>query len=202
MDVGLLDVQVSWLANVASNYLVGGRVPQRLGTAHPNTVPYQVFPTADGFIIIAANNDRQFERLCEAARTPELLADPDFASNALRSRNRERLIPLIEAATRTRPTARWMESLEAAGVPCAPVNTIDEVFADPQIVARGMEIGMPHPLAGEDIRLVGSPVGLSRTPVSYRRAPPTLGQHTDEVLAELLDLGESERDALRGEGVI
>ena len=202
VDVGLLDVQVSWLANVASNYLVGGKVPQRLGTAHPNTVPYQVFPTADGFIIIAANNDRQFERLCEAADTPELLADPDFASNAQRVHNRERLVPLIEAATRTRSTARWMEALEAAGVPCAPVNTIDEVFADPQIVARGMEIGMAHPLAGEDVRLVGSPVGLSRTPVSYRRAPPTLGQHTDEVLAEMLDLSESERDALRSEGVI
>ena len=202
VDVGLLDVQVSWLANVASNYLVGGKVPQRLGTAHPNTVPYQVFPTADGFIIIAANNDRQFERLCEAARTPELLADPDFASNALRVHNRERLVPLIEAATRTRPTAWWMEALEAAGVPCAPVNTIDEVFADPQIVARGMEIGMSHPLAGEDIRLVGSPVELSRTAVSYRRAPPTLGQHTDEVLVEMLDLSESERDALRSEGVI
>ena len=202
VDVGLLDVQVSWLANVASNYLVGGKVPQRLGTAHPNTVPYQVFPTADGFIIIAANNDRQFERLCKAADTSELLADPDFASNALRVHNRERLVPLIEAATRTRPTARWMEALEAAGVPCAPVNTIDEVFADPQIVARGMEIAMPHPLAGEDVRLVGSPVGLSRTPASYRRAPPTLGQHTDEVLAEMLDLSESERDALRGDGVI
>ena len=202
VDVGLLDVQVSWLANVASNYLVGGKVPRRLGTAHPNSVPYQVFPTADGFIIIAANNDRQFERLCGAARTPELLADPDFASNALRVRNRERLIPLIEAVTRTRPTARWMEALEAAGVPCAPVNTIDQVFADPQIEARGMEIGMAHPLAGEDIRLVGSPVGLSRTPVSYRRAPPTLGQHTDEVLAEMLDSSESERDALRGDGVI
>ena len=202
VDVGLLDVQVSWLANVASNYLVGGKLPRRLGTAHPNTVPYQVFPTRDGFIIIAANNDRQFERFCEAARTPELLADPDFASNALRVRNRDRLIPLIGAVTCTRPTARWMEALEAAGVPCAPVNTIDQVFADPQIKARGMEIGMPHPLAGEDIRLVGSPIGLSRTPVSYRRAPPTLGQHTDEVLAEMLGLSESGRDALRGEGVI
>ena len=202
VDVGLLDVQVSWLANVASNYLVGGKLPHRLGTAHPNTVPYQVFPTRDGFIIIAANNDGQFERFCEVARTPELLVDADFASNALRVRNRDRLIPQIEAVTRTRGTAAWMEALEAAGVPCAPVNTIDQVFADPQVEARGMQVRMPHPLAGEEVRLVGSPIGLSRTPVSYRRAPPTLGQHTDEVLAEVLGLSESERAALRDEGVI
>ena len=202
VDVGLLDVQVSWLANVASNYLVGGRIPRRLGTAHPNSVPYQVFPTADGFIIIAANNDGQFERFCRAAGTPELLDDAEFASNALRVRNRDRLISLIESVTRTRGTAAWMEALEAAGVPCAPVNTIDQVFADPQIEARGMQIGMPHPLAGEDVRLVGSPIRLSRTPVSYRRAPPTLGQHTDEVLAELLGLSDGERDALHEEGVI
>ena len=202
VDVGLLDVQVSWLANVASNYLVGGKLPHRLGTAHPNTVPYQVFPTRDGFIIIAANNDRQFERFCEVARTPELLVDAGFASNALRVRNRDRLIPQIEAVTRNRGTAAWMEALEAAGVPCAPVNTIDQVFADPQVEARGMQIRMPHPLAGEEVRLVGSPIGLSRTPVSYRRAPPTLGQHTDEVLAEVLGLSESERAALRDEGVI
>ena len=202
VDVGLLDVQVSWLANVASNYLVGGKIPQRLGTAHPNSVPYQVFPTGDGFIIIAANNDGQFERFCRAAGTPELLEDPDFASNALRVRNRDRLISMIEAVTRTRGTDAWMEALEAVGVPCAPVNTIDRVFADPQVEARGMQIRMPHPLAGEDVRLVGSPIRLSRTPVSYRRAPPTLGEHTDEVLAEVLDLGEGERDALHEEGVI
>ena len=202
VDVGLLDVQVSWLANVASNYLVGGKMPRRLGTAHPNSVPYQVFPTGDGFIIIAANNDGQFERFCRAAGTPELLEDPDFASNALRVRNRDRLISMIEAVTRTRGTDAWMEALESAGVPCAPVNTIDRVFADPQVEARGMEIRMPHPLAGEDVPLVGSPIRLSRTPVSYRRAPPTLGQHTDEVLAEVLDLSEGERAALREEGVI
>ena len=202
VDVGLLDVQVSWLANVASNYLVGGRSPRRLGTAHPNTVPYQVFPTEDGFIIIAANNDGQFERLCEAAGAPELLEDPDFASNALRVRNRERLVANLEAITRTRGTAAWMEALEAAGVPCAPVNTMDQVFADPQVQARGMEIRMPHPLAGEDVRLVGSPIRLSRTPVSYRCAPPALGEHTDEVLAQVLDLSEDEREALREEGVI
>ena len=202
VDVGLLDVQVSWLANVASNYLVGGKIPRRLGTAHPNSVPYQVFPTGDGFIIIAANNDGQFERFCRAAGTPELLEDPDFASNALRVRNRDRLISTIEAVTRTRGTDAWMEALESAGVPCAPVNTIDRVFADPQVEARGMQIRMPHPLAGEDVRLVGSPIRLSATPVSYRRAPPTLGQHTDEVLAEVLALDESEREALRAEGVI
>ena len=202
VDVGLLDVQVSWLANVASNYLVGGRIPRRLGTAHPNSVPYQVFPTEDGFIIIAANNDGQFERLCEAAGAAELLEDPGFSSNALRVNNRTRLIPKIEAITRTRTTAAWMAALEAAGVPCAPVNTIDQVFADPQVQARGMQIRMPHPLAGEDVRLVGSPIRLSGTPVSYRRAPPTLGEHTDEVLAEVLDLDESERAALREDGVI
>ena len=202
VDVGLLDAQVSWLANVASNYLIGGRIPQRLGTAHPNSVPYQVFPTRDGFIIIAANNDGQFERLCEAAEAPELLEDPDFASNALRVRNRDRLIPEIEALTRTRDTAVWLRALEAAGVPCAPVNTIDQVFADPQVEAREMQIRMPHPLAGEDVPLVGSPIRLSRTPVAYRRAPPTLGEHTDEVLAQMLGLNESERQALRDEGVI
>ena len=202
VDVGLLDVQVSWLANVASNYLVGGKIPRRLGTAHPNSVPYQVFPTGDGFIIIAANNDGQFERFCRAAGTPDLLEDPDFASNALRVRNRDRLISTIEAVTRTRGTDAWMEALESAGVPCAPVNTMDRVFADPQVEARGMQIRMPHPLAGEDVRLVGSPIRLSATPVSYRRAPPTLGQHTDEVLAEVLDLSEGERAALREEGVI
>ena len=202
VDVGLLDVQVSWLANVASNYLVGGRIPRRLGTAHPNTVPYQVFPTADGFIIVAANNDGQFERFCGAAEALELLNDPDFATNALRVRNRDRLVPKVEAVTRTRGTAAWMEALEAAGVPCAPVNTLDQVFADPQVQARGMQIRMPHPVAGEDVRLVGSPIRLSGTPVSYRRAPPTLGQHTDEVLAEVLGLGEDERNALREEGVI
>ena len=202
VDVGLLDVQVSWLANVASNYLVGGRLPQRLGTAHPNTVPYQVFPTRDGFIIIAANNDGQFERFCEAARAPELLDDPDFASNALRVLNRDRLVPEVEAITRTRDTAAWMEALEAARVPCAPVNTMDRVFSDPQVQARGMRIAMPHPLAGDDVPLVGSPIKLSRTPVSYRRAPPTLGQHTDEVLSEVLNLCETEREALRDEGVI
>jgi len=202
IDVGLLDVQVSWLANVASNYLIGGKIPRRLGTAHPNTVPYQVFPTEDGFIIIAANNDGQFERFCRAADAEHLRDDPRFASNALRSENREALIPMVESIARTRTTAAWMEILESGGVPCAPVNTVDQVFADPQVQARGMQISMEHPLAGDAVSLVGSPVKLSGTPVSYRRAPPTLGQHTDEVLRELLDMSDGEFDALREQGIV
>jgi crotonobetainyl-CoA:carnitine CoA-transferase CaiB-like acyl-CoA transferase len=202
IDVGLLDVQVSWLANVASNYLVGGRLPQRLGTAHPNTVPYQVFPTEDGFIIIGANNDGQFERLCKAAEAEHLLDDPRFASNALRSENRDALIPIVESISRTRTTAAWMEILESGGVPCAPVNTVDQVFADPQVQARGMQISMEHPLAGDNVSLVGSPIKLSGTPVSYRRPPPTLGQHTDEVLRELLDVSDSEFATLREQGIV
>ena len=202
VDVGLLDVQVSWLANVASNYLIGGKIPQRLGTAHPNSVPYQVFPTEDGFIIIAANNDRQFEHFCTVAETPEFLADPRFTSNALRVRNRGELIPKIEAVTRTRTSAAWMVALEAAGVPCAPVNTVDQVFADPQVQAREMQIRMEHPLAGGDVSVVGSPIKLSETPISYRRAPPTLGQHTDEVLRELLGMSEREYGKLRDQGIV
>ena len=188
VDVGLLDVQISWLANVASNYLVGGTNSATPGHRSPqHSVPYQVFPTGDGFIIIAANNDGQFERFCEDGREPRnLLDDPDFTTNALRVRNRDRLVPMVEAITRTRGTAAWMEALEAAGVPCAPVNTMDQVFADPQVQARGMQIRMPHPLASGDVPLVGSPVKLSRTPVNYRRAPPTLGEHTDEVLSQIL----------------
>lgn len=202
VDVGLLDVQVSWLANVASNYLIGGKIPQRLGTAHPNSVPYQVFPTEDGFIIIAANNDRQFERFCTVAETAEFLADPRFTSNALRVRNRGELIAKIEAVTRTRTTAAWRVALEAAGVPCAPVNTVDQVFADPQVQAREMQIRMEHPLAGGDVSMVGSPIKLSETPVSYRHAPPTLGQHTGEVLRELLGMSEREYGELRDQGIV
>ena len=202
IDVGLLDVQVSWLANIATNYLIGGQIPQRLGTAHPNTVPYQVFPTRDGFIIIAANNDHQFERFCDLAKATELLEDSRFASNALRVKNREVLVPKIEDITRTRSTATWMRDLEAAGVACAPVNTLDQVFADPQVKARGMQIQMPHPLAGEAINLVGSPMKLSQTPVNYHRAPPTLGEHTDEVLRELLGLNERDCAQLRDQGIL
>jgi glutaryl-CoA transferase len=200
IDIALLDVQVGWLYNVGLNYLLSGKVPQRWGTAHPNTVPYQVFPTSDGHVIIGANNDQQFRRLCEFAVAPHLGADPRFASNAQRLKHREELVEAIAELTRRHTTRHWVEGLESAGLPCGPVNAIDKVFADPQVLQRGMKISMAHPVA--DVPLIGSPLKLSATPVRYRRPPPTLGQHTDEVLGELLGLGEDERQAFRRAGII
>jgi crotonobetainyl-CoA:carnitine CoA-transferase CaiB-like acyl-CoA transferase len=201
IDVALLDVQVGWLYNVGLNYLLSGQVPRRWGTAHPNTVPYQVFPTSDGHVILGANNDAQFRRFCEVAGAPELAADPRFATNALRLQHREVLVNLVSGLTRKHPTRYWVDGLEAAGLPCGPVNTIDRVFDDPHVRHRGMRIAMAHPTGG-DAPLIGSPLKLSDTPVSYRRPPPTLGQHTDEVLEQLLGLGDDERRALRAAGII
>ena len=200
IDVALLDVQVGWLYNVGLNYLLSGQVPRRWGTAHPNTIPYQVFPTSDGHVILGANNDAQFRRLCEFAGVPELAVNPKFATNALRLKHRAELIGIVSDLTCKHATQHWVEGLEAAGLPCGPVNTIDRVFDDPQVRHRGMKIAMEHP-AGE-APLIGSPLKLSDTPVSYRRPPPTLGQHTDEVLEQLLGLGESERCALRAAGIV
>ncbi len=200
IDVALLDVQVGWLYNVGLNYLLSGRIPERWGTAHPNTVPYQVFPTSDGHVIIGANNDHQFRRLCDVADAPRLATDPRFASNALRLKHRAELVEAISELTRRHPTQHWVQALESAGLPCGPVNTIDQVFADPQVLHREMKISMTHPAA--EVPLTGSPLKLSATPVAYRRPPPTLGQHTDEILSELLDLDAAERQALRQAGII
>jgi len=151
-------------------------------------------------VILGANNDAQFRRLCEFAGVPELAVNPKFATNALRLKHRAELIGIVSDLTRKHATQHWVEGLEAAGLPCGPVNTIDRVFDDPQVRHRGMKIAMEHP-AGE-APLIGSPLKLSDTPVSYRRPPPTLGQHTDEVLEQLLGLGESERCALRAAGIV
>jgi crotonobetainyl-CoA:carnitine CoA-transferase CaiB-like acyl-CoA transferase len=164
-------VQVACLANQAMNYLVSGRRPERLGNAHPNIVPYQDFPTSDGYMIIAVGNDAQFSRLCVELGLPELAQDPRFARNQDRVAHRPILIEQLCAATRKRPTAQWVERLETAGVPCGPINGIDAVFDDPQVRAREMQISMPHPAAGS-VPLVASPLRLSRTPASYRLAPP------------------------------
>lgn len=185
IDLALLDVQVAALANQTANYLIGGQVPRRMGNAHPNIVPYQDFPTADGDMIVAVGNDGQFARLAEALGHPEWAADARFATNAARVAHRALLIPLLRQATVMRTTRDWIDRLEAAGVPCGPINRLDEVFADPQVIARGLRVDLPHPVAGT-VPGVANPIRLSASPVAYRSAPPLLGQHTDAVLRDWL----------------
>lgn len=185
IDLALLDVQIACLANQASNYLAGGLVPRRMGNAHPNIVPYQDFPTADGDIILAVGNDEQFAKFCSVAGHPEWSADARFSTNAQRVANRAMLVPLLRQATVMRTSAEWITALETAGVPCGPINRIDEVFADPQVRARSLHINMPHALAGS-VPLVANPIRLSGSPVAYQRPPPMLGEHTAEVLAQWL----------------
>jgi crotonobetainyl-CoA:carnitine CoA-transferase CaiB-like acyl-CoA transferase len=201
IDLALLDVQVACLANQASNYLAGGVVPRRMGNAHPNIVPYQDFPTADGDMILAIGNDGQFAKFCAVAGYPEWAADARFATNPQRVANRSALIPLLRQATVMHTTREWIEMLEAAGVPCGPINRIDEVFADPQVVARGLRIELPHPAAGK-VPLVANPIRLSASPVSYRNAPPRLGEHTQQVLADWLGEGPQGMSTLRSTGTI
>lgn len=203
IDVCLLDTQVAWLVNEGTNYLVSGDVPKPLGNEHPNIVPYKVFPTADGHVILACGNDRQFQGWCDVAGADELKNNPDYATNPLRLKNRVALYTVMPDYMMTRTTDEWVVALEAAKVPCGPVNTIDRAFADPQVQARGMRIDLPHPLAGEGtVPLIANPVKLSGTPVRYRHAPPTLGQHTDEVLAEILGLSDQEIAAERDKGAV
>ena len=203
IDLALLDTQVAWLANQAMNYLVGGAAPGRLGNAHPNIVPYQSFPTADGSIIVAVGNDPQFARFAAVLEAAEWAGDPRFARNADRVRNRAILVPLIEARLAVRPSRHWLAALAAETVPAGPVNDIAQVFADPQVRHRGMAVRMPHPAAGPaGVPLVADPINLSETPVSYRRAPPRLGEHTEEVLQEVLDLNATECADLRHRGIV
>ena len=193
IDTALLDVQVATLANQASNYLVGGMVPRRMGNAHPSIVPYQTFPTADSDMILAVGNDGQFARFCTVAGRPEWAQDERFATNPQRVRHRAELIPLLRQTTVMRTTAEWVSALEQADVPCGPVNRLDQVFADPQVQARGIRVDLPHPLG--TVSTVASPVRLSATPVQYRRPPPLVGQHTDEVLRDWLQAEAAEAAA-------
>ncbi len=184
IDAALFDVQLAMLANQAQNYLVSGEPPERLGTAHPNIVPYQRFATRDGFIIIAVGNDTQFGKFCEAVRRPALPEDERFATNAARVAHREQLIAILEAALRERPSEEWMDLLTSVNVPCAPVRTLDKVFADPQVAARGMVREQLHPEAGP-ARFVAQPLKMSASLTQSDRLPPLLGQHTREILREL-----------------
>jgi crotonobetainyl-CoA:carnitine CoA-transferase CaiB-like acyl-CoA transferase len=200
VDLALLDVQVATLANLAENYLVTGRVPERLGNAHASIVPYQAFPTHDGHLVVAVGNDGQFVRLCEVAGRPELAADPRFATNAARVENRAVLVPILQALLADRPTRDWVSALEKADVPCGPINDLARVFEDPHVQTRGLRVEVPHPLAGK-VPVVASPMRFSQTPVRHG-TPPLLGQHTREVLEGVLGLGESEIESLRREKVI
>ena len=197
IDVSLLDSQVAWLINEGMNYLHTGKVPGPWGTAHATIVPYQAFPTADGHFILAVGNDRQFRAFCDFAGDAALADDPRFLTNALRVANRAPCVERVKALTAKRGTAEWIEGLSKRAVPCGPVNTIDGVFADPQVRARGMVVNIPHAGTGKPERYIGSPIRLSETPVEYRRGAPTVGEHTGEVLGELLGLDEAAVGKLR-----
>lgn len=203
IDAALLDSQIAWLVNEGTNYLLSGRVPRRLGTEHPNIVPYKTFESADGYVILAVGNDGQFQKWCAFAGAPDLAMDPRFATNSLRVQHRDELYGVMPGVMRRKTTEEWVEGLAALGVPCGPVNSLDQVFADPQVQARGMRLDMPHASAATGtVPLIANPLKMSATPPSYRHSPPTLGQHTDEVLHELLGLDGAELARLREVGTI
>lgn len=201
IDVALLDSTVAALINQASTYLVAGTVPKRMGNAHPTVVPYQAFRTADGHIILAVGNDGQFQRFCAAAGRRELADDDRYRTNAARIVNRERLIPVIAEVMRERTSAEWIDLLEARAVPCGPINTIDQVFADAQVEARGMRRVLDHPTAGP-LAVVANPVRMASHDTTVSQAPPLLGESTDAVLSGLLGLSADEIATLRAEGVV
>jgi|TARA_B100000446_G_scaffold118282_1_gene110384 crotonobetainyl-CoA:carnitine CoA-transferase CaiB-like acyl-CoA transferase len=201
IDMALLDVQVGVLANQALNYLTSGEVPRRLGNAHPNIVPYQVFPSADGHLIVTVGNDGQFRRFCQVLGCEEWADDPRFATNSARVAYRDALIPDISKLLAMRTTDNWLAELETAGVPCGPINTLDKVFDDPQVRHRGMRLPLPHPKAGQ-VDLVGNPIRIDGQRLAAETPPPALGEHSEEVLSQLLGLDEETLAGLRERGVI
>ena len=203
IDVSMLDTHVASLSNQAMNYLVSGKNPERLGNGHPNIVPYQTFETADGHVILTVGNDQQFQRFCEFANAPDLPQDIRFATNADRVVNRDALIEIMVPLLAAKPSDHWLEGMEKLKIGCGPINNIDAVFSDPQVNDRDMVIKMPHAaLNGASVALVANPLRLSETAVSYRHPPPLLGEHTDEVLSEILGADEAEQKSLREAGVI
>jgi crotonobetainyl-CoA:carnitine CoA-transferase CaiB-like acyl-CoA transferase len=201
IDLALLDTQVAMLANLSSSYFVSGEPPGRMGNAHMNIVPYHVFRAADAFLIVAVGNDGQFAAFCEVLGEPDWATDARFATNPQRVRHRKLLVGLIEQRLGTTDAHEWLQRLEAAGVPCGPINDLAQVFEDPQVLHRGLRVHAAHPVAGE-VSLVASPLRFGREPVTYDRAPPLLGQHTDEVLGRLLGLDSAALERLRAERVI
>jgi len=201
IDMALLDTQVAMLANISSNYLCSGVSPHRWGNAHPNVVPYQTFQTSDSWIIVAVGNDSQFRNFVKAGNREALADDPRFASNPARIEHRAALIPLLAEMVKEKTKAQWITLLEAAGVPCGPINNLQEVFENEQVIARGIEMHVPHPTAGT-MKLVASPMRLSKTPVEVRMPPPLLGQHTDEVLRDELGMSASQINELHQRGIV
>ncbi|KWA65472.1 CoA-transferase [Burkholderia ubonensis] len=201
IDMALLDVQVALLANMNTNFLASGKPPVRWGNAHPNIVPYQTFQTRDGWIIVAVGNDGQFRKFVEAGGRPELADDERFATNPARVRHRETLVPILADMVRTLDKNTWIAALEAAGVPCGPINDLEEVFDDEQVVARGMQVELPHP-CGANVKLVRNPIRMSATPPDACSAPPLLGAHTDAVLRELLGYDDERIAALKAKQAI
>jgi crotonobetainyl-CoA:carnitine CoA-transferase CaiB-like acyl-CoA transferase len=201
LDLALLDTQVGILANQGMNYLATGIAPGRIGNAHPNIVPYQPFKTKDGDVILACGNDNLFNKFCEVAGCPELVKDPRFATNSKRVENREAITALLAAIFAKRKTKDWCDALEAAGVPNGPINNLQQVFAEPQVVARGMKIELDHAVAGK-VPLIASPMKFSGTQLEFKNPPPVLGQHTDEVLGKLLKLDAAAIAKLRDDGIV
>ena len=201
VDIGMLDTHVAWLANQGMNYLATGENQPRLGNQHPNIVPYQVFATADGHIVLSVGNDPTFKRFCDGVGRPELLSDARFTTNAARVGNRQLVTDTLTSVMAEHPTQYWIEKLEALSIGCGPINKLSEVFADPQVVARKAVVEMRH-ASGVDVKMIANPVRLSESPADYRLPPPTLGQHTDEVLQGKLGLTRDEIAALRSKGII
>jgi formyl-CoA transferase len=201
IDLALLDTQVGWLANQGLNYLLSGRAPRRQGTAHPNIVPYQAFATADGHLMLAIGNDRQFAAFAGLAGRPELATDARYATNAARVAHRAELVPIVEQLLRARTTEAWIERLTPAAVPCGPINDLAAVFAEPQVRHRAMRFDLPHPLGGS-VPQIRNPIRYSRTELEYRLPPPLLGEHTAAVLGAELGLDAAALAALRARGVI
>lgn len=201
IDIGMLDTHVAWLANQGMNYLATGENPARLGNQHPNIVPYQVFPTKDGHIVLSVGNDPTFERFCKATGQEALLSDPRFATNAARVENRQLVTDTLTPVMQSRTTAEWVQELEALKIGCGPINRLSEVFADPHVQARNCVVEMQHS-SGQTVKVIANPVRLSSTPPDYRVPPPVLGEHSDDVLSGLLGMTETEIQALREKGVI
>ena len=202
IDLALLDTQVAWLSNAAQYYLTSNQITPRMGNAHPTIVPYQAFKANDGYFILAIGNDKQFKDFCEFINRIDLYKDERFATNESRVKNRDLLIPILQEITITQTQEHWISGLETAHVPCGPINNLEQVFKSPQIQAREMEISMPHPLSPKDIKMIGSPLNFSKTPVTYNRAPPILGEHTAEILHEWGNLSDKEIQVLKDNNVV